>query len=321
MPKTIEAVPNFSEGRNKDKIESIVQVFRDRPGVKLVNYEPDADYNRTVVTLLGDMEAIEDALDDFVGIVLQEIDLNVHRGEHPRMGAVDVIPYIPIEGVSMSECVEGAKRLGARISQHYDVPVFLYAEAATSEERNSLPAIRKGEFEGMKEKIKDPKWAPDFGKSEIHPTFGAVAVGARPFLIAYNIDLDTKDEKIANQLAKVIRKSSGGFQHIQAGPAFLDKRGHVQVTMNILDYKKNPLYRIFETVKMESLRYHVEVSSAEIVGMIPKDALIQSLEYYFQVENQVVQPKTFDLDDLVEASRKYLLLRDFDKDKIIEFFL
>jgi len=321
MPNIVEAVPNFSEGRDQAKIKRIMDVFANHPEIKVINYEPDADYNRTVVTLLGDGGKMIDALMDLVGIAVKEIDLNYHHGEHPRMGAVDVIPFIPISGVTMKECVAYAERLGALISDKYQIPVFLYAEAARNEERVSLPNIRKGEFEGMKTKITEDNWHPDFGEPKIHPSFGAVAVGARQFLIAYNIDLMTKDEEIPKAIAKAIRKSSGGFQYIQAGPVYLEKRGHVQVTMNILDYKKNPLYRIYETVKMEARRYHVEVTGAEIVGMIPRDALIRSLEYYHDVNNCQGNLADLDLDKIAGAAVKHLEFRDFSKAKIIESYL
>ncbi|MGI6392115.1 MAG: glutamate formimidoyltransferase [Candidatus Izemoplasmatales bacterium] len=321
MANIVEAVPNFSEGRDQEKIKRLMSVFCHHPDIKIVNCEPDADYNRTVVTLLGDGEKMVFALMDLVGAAVDEIDLNHHKGEHPRMGAVDVIPFIPIEGVAMKECVAYAEKLGSMISDKYQIPVFLYAEAARNEERAALPNIRKGEFEGMKTKITEPKWHPDFGEAKIHPTFGVVAVGARPFLIAYNIDLATKDEEIAKTIAKAIRKSNGGFQYIQAGPVFLEKRGHVQVTMNILDYKKNPIYRIFETVKMEARRYHVKATGAEIVGMIPKDALIRSLEYYRAIGDCQADLIKADLDGIAEAACKHLLLRDFSKAKIIESYL
>ena len=317
MPKIVQCVPNFSEGRDLDKVEKIVSVLKNKEGFKLVSYEPDIDYNRTVVTLLGDPLKIIDAVVEFTGKVLEHIDMNNQSGEHPRMGAVDVIPFIPISNVTMEECVEYANIIGKKINDKYDIPIFLYAEAARKKGRVKLPNIRKGEFEGMKDKIKEEKWHPDFGKPVSHPTFGVIGVGARIPLIAYNIDLDTKDTKVASNIAKAIRFSSGGFRHIQAGPVYLDQRGHVQVTMNILDYKKNPIYRIFETVKMEALRYHVEVISAELVGLLPKDALIRSLRYYFKVNNLEFN-KDMSLEDINTYAIKYLMFRDFNKLKIIE---
>ncbi|MBN2604776.1 MAG: glutamate formimidoyltransferase [Bacilli bacterium] len=320
MNKIVQCVPNFSEGRNLDKIETIVSVLKNKDGFKLVSYEPDADYNRTVVTLLGDPVKMIDAVVEFTGIVLELIDMNTQTGEHPRMGAVDVIPFIPIENVTMEECIEYGKIIGKKINDAYQIPIFLYAEAAQKSDRVSLPNIRKGEFEGMKDKIKEENWAPDFGVAEIHPTFGVIGVGARIPLIAYNIDLKTDDIKVASNIAKAIRNSSGGFSHVQAGPALLEQRGHVQVTMNILDYKKNPIYRIFETVKMESARYHVEVMSAELVGLLPKAALLNSLRYYFAVHNLKFD-KEMSLDDITKYAIQYLQFRDFDRFKIIESYI
>lgn len=320
MSKIVQCVPNFSEGRNLDKIETIVSVLKNKEGFKLVSYEPDADYNRTVVTLLGDPYKIIDAVVEFTGIVLELIDMNVQTGEHPRMGAVDVIPFIPIANVTMEECIEYAHTIGKRINDEYNIPIFLYAEAAQKSDRVALPNIRKGEFEGMKDKIKEENWCPDFGMAEIHPTFGVIGVGARIPLIAYNIDLKTEDTKIASNIAKTIRNSNGGFTYVQAGPALLEQRGHVQVTMNILDFKKNPIYRIFETVKMEAARYHVEVMSTELVGLLPKEALLNSLKYYFAVEN-IKFDKEMSLDDVTKYAIQYLQFRDFDKFKIIEAYI
>jgi glutamate formiminotransferase len=320
MAKIVECVPNFSEGRDQKKVERIMSVIKNNDEIKLVNYEADADYNRTVVTLIGDPEKMIDALMDLTGVCLKEIDLTKHSGEHARMGAIDVIPFIPISGIKMSECVEYSEILANKIGETFNIPVFLYAEAAKQEDRVKLPTIRKGEFEGMEEKIKNPHWKPDFGPAKRHPSFGSVAVGARDFLIAYNIDIETDDEKKTNQFARAIRGSSGGFQYIQAGPVYLENRGHTQVTMNILNYKKNPIYRIFETVKMEAKRYGFNVPSAEIVGLVPKDALVRSLRYYYGVENKIFD-KEMSIDEVVEGCIKYLKFRDFDQTKIIDYFL
>ncbi len=320
MAKIVECVPNFSEGRDKEKIARIISVFENHPEIKLINYEADADYNRTVVTLIGSPDKMIDAILDMTKVCLEEIDLNSHRGEHARMGAIDVIPFIPIADITMKECVSYANILAKQISELYDIPCFMYAEAAKKEERVSLPNIRKGEFEGMKDKIKDPVWVPDYGRPEIHPTFGCIGVGARDFLIAYNIDILTTDEKTTGKFAKAIRQSSGGYQYVQAGPVYLENRGHTQVTMNILNYKKNPIYRIFETVKSEAKRYHFEVPTAEIVGLIPKDALVRSLKYYTDCEG-IEFPEDISFQEIVKLSEKYLCLRDFSVDKIIDYFL
>jgi glutamate formiminotransferase / 5-formyltetrahydrofolate cyclo-ligase len=320
MAKIIECVPNFSEGRDLEKVERIVAPFKNQTGFKMISYEPDGDYNRTVVTLIGEAGSIMEALMPFVANALKEIDMNKQRGEHPRIGAVDVIPFIPIQDVTLEECSEFANIMAKRISDTFDIPVFMYAKSARNEERISLPNIRKGEYEGMITKIKEPEWHPDYGRPESHPTFGSVAIGARPILVAYNIDLDTDNEKIANHIAKAIRQSSGGFQHIQAGPAFLEEKHHMQVTMNILDYTKNPMYRIYEVVKMEALRFHVAVKSAEIIGLIPKAALSDSIKYYLQVESKAFD-KNMDLKTLTELSIGYLKLRDFNAEKIIESWM
>ncbi|MFP4186914.1 MAG: glutamate formimidoyltransferase [Acholeplasmataceae bacterium] len=317
MNRIVQCVPNLSEGRDRAKIERIVAPLKDGKGFKLVRVEPDQDYNRTVITLLGDPESMIGPLEAFFERAKQEIDMKKHQGEHPRMGAIDVVPFIPIAGVRITDCVEYAARLAEGVGKKLGIPVFLYAEAARQKNRVSLPRIRKGEFEGMKEKIKDEQWKPDFGPWERHETFGTTAIGARIPLIAYNIDLNTADEKLAASLARAIRKSSGGFQYIQAGPAYLEEREHVQVTMNILDYKKNPLYRIFETVRMEAKRYQVEIMSSEVVGLIPLDALKRSLAYYLSVEGEKLAD-TISLDDVVVLARKYLLIRDFSREKIIE---
>lgn len=317
MPQIVQCVPNFSEGRRLDVVEDIVSVLQNKDGFNLVSYEPDADYNRTVVTLIGEPRPIVEALLPFVGKVLSQIDMNQQTGEHPRMGAVDVIPFIPIEGITMEECVEYANELGKRIYEMFKIPSFLYAEAATRRLRVKLPTIRKGEFEGMKEKIKDPKWTPDFGVNEIHPTFGVIGIGARIPLIAYNIDLATTDLQPAKSISRAIRFSSGGYRHIQAGPVFLESRNHVQVTMNILDYTKNPIYRILETVKMEAKRYHLDVPSCELVGLIPKQALLRSLRYYFTVYN-IPFDMHMSLEDIVRYSIQYMGFRDLHINKIIE---
>lgn len=315
--RIVQCVPNFSEGRDISKVNEIVSVLKDKEGFNLVSYEPDKDYNRTVVTLLGDPEKIIDAMIPFTKKCLELIDMNHQSGEHPRMGAIDVIPFIPIEEVTMEECVIYANTLAKTINDTFDIPIFMYAKAAKKADREKLPNIRKGEFEGMKDKIKEPNWAPDYGKSEIHPTFGVIGVGARIPLIAYNIDLDDKETSKASRIARAIRFSSGGFRHVQAGPVFLDSRGHTQVTMNILDYTKNPIYRILETVKMEARRDHIHVPSCELVGLIPKQALIDSIKYYLACEGKKYSEST-SLEELAELSKKYIGFRDFDVKKIIE---
>ncbi|TNF07408.1 MAG: glutamate formimidoyltransferase [Bacillota bacterium] len=317
MSRIVQCVPNISEGKDLDKINYIIEPLKNQQGFKFISAEPDQNYHRTVITLIGDPEEMIEPLMTFINRARETIDLNHHQGEHPRMGAVDVLPFIPISGIQIEECIHYATLIGEKIAAQYDIPVFLYAKAAKQPNRINLPDIRKGEFEGMKEKIKEEQWKPDFGPQAIHPTFGCIAVGARIPLIAYNIDLDTQDEKIANSIAKAIRQSSGGFQYIQAGPAYLEDKGFVQVTMNILDFKKNPMYRILETVKMEAKRYHVNVMSSEIVGLLPKDTLTDSIKYYEQVLG-IAYNKDMTFQEITNKAITYMGLRDFDIYKIIE---
>ncbi|MDD4090310.1 MAG: glutamate formimidoyltransferase [Acholeplasmatales bacterium] len=315
--KIVQCVPNISEGTDLKKIDRIVAPLKNQKGFKLVNIEADSDYNRTVITIIGDPDEMINPLLKFIENAKLEIDMNYHQGEHPRMGAVDVIPFIPIKDVSMEECINYANLLAEKVASELTIPVYLYAEAAKTSKRKNLPTIRRGEFEGMKEKITLKEWEPDYGEAKIHPSFGVVAIGARLPLIAYNIDLGTDDEKIANNVARAIRKSSGGFAFVQAGPVFLEERGHVQVTMNILDFKKNPLYRVLETVRMELKRYQVAVLGSEVIGLIPKEALLRSLRYYLLKDNEEYN-KEISFLEITNLAKKYLQLRDFDSNKIIE---
>ena len=276
----VECVPNFSEGRDTEKIERIVAPLKGREQVRLVNYEGDRDYNRLVVTVLGEPLAVKEAILDAIGVATELIDLNHHEGEHLRMGATDVVPLIPIRNMTIDDTVLLSKELAREINERYQIPVFLYEDSAANPGRVNLAHIRRGQFEGMAEKLLLPEWEPDFGERKIHPTAGVTAVGARFPLIAYNIDLGTDDIDIANKIAKSIRQSGGGFQYIKAGGVELKDKGIVQVTMNITDYRKNPIYRVFETVKMEAARYGVPVVGSEVIGLAPLAALTDSLEYY-----------------------------------------
>lgn len=293
--KIVECVPNFSEGRDPDKIEKIVAPLKDKPNVKLVNYEPDPDYNRLVVTVMGEPQAVKGAVLAAIAIATELIDMNQHEGEHLRMGATDVVPFIPIRNMTMEETVELAIETAQAIYELYAVPVFLYEEAASRPERRNLVNVRKGQFEGMPEKLKEADWEPDFGKREIHKTAGVTAVGARMPLVAYNIDLGTDNIDIANAIARSIRQSGGGFQYIKAGGVELKEKGIVQVTMNITDYTKNPIYRVFETVKMEARRYGVPILGSEIIGLAPVEALTDTAAYYLGLHD-------FDSSKLVETA-------------------
>ena len=283
MPNTlVECVPNFSEGRDAAKVDAIVAAMK-IPGVYLLDREMDADHNRCVITLVGEREAIEEAAIRGVGKAAELIDLNTHQGAHPRMGAADVVPFIPIDGVTVADCVAMSKRVGAEIWKRFGVPVYLYEAAATRPERQNLEYIRKGQFEGIRAEIAtNPARLPDFGEAALHPTAGATVVGARKALIAYNVFLNTPDVDIAKKIAKAVRFSSGGLRFVK-GAGFL-VRGLAQVSMNLTDFEQTPVHRVFELVKREAARYGVQPVSSEIVGLIPKAALEQAAEWFLQVE-------------------------------------
>ena len=290
----MECVPNFSEGRDLGKIEKIIEPFRARQGVKLLDYSNDEDHNRLVVTVVGEPEALKAALLEAVGQAVALIDLNRHSGQHPRMGAVDVIPFIPIKGCTMDEAIALSKEVGEQIATLYQVPVFLYEKSATAPHRENLAAVRKGEFEGMAEKIKLAEWQPDFGPAERHPTAGTVAVGARMPLVAYNVNLGTADLNIASDIARKIRFIGGGLRYCKAMGVELKERGIVQVSINMTDYTRTALYGAFELVKIEARRYGVPVIGSEIIGLVPMEALIDTASFYLGLEN-------FSMNQVLEA--------------------
>lgn len=292
--RIMECVPNFSEGRDLGKMEKIIEPFRARQGVKLLDYSNDEDHNRLVVTVVGEPEALKAALLEAVGQAVALIDLNLHSGQHPRMGAVDVIPFIPIKGCTMDEAIALSKEVGEQIATLYQVPVFLYEKSATAPHRENLAAVRKGEFEGMAEKIKLTEWQPDFGPAERHPTAGTVAVGARMPLVAYNVNLGTADLNIASDIARKIRFIGGGLRYCKAMGVELKERGIVQVSINMTDYTRTALYRAFELVKIEARRYGVPVVGSEIIGLVPMEALIDTASFYLGLEN-------FSMNQVLEA--------------------
>jgi glutamate formiminotransferase / formiminotetrahydrofolate cyclodeaminase len=284
MPTTlVECVPNFSEGRDAAKVDAIVEAMK-LPGVYLLDREMDADHNRCVITLVADREAIQEAAIRGVGKAAELIDLTSHKGAHPRMGAADVVPFIPIDGVTLEDCVAMARHVGAEIHKRFGIPVYLYEAAATRPERQNLEYIRKGQFEGIRDDIAtNPARLPDFGEAALHPTAGATVVGARKPLIAYNIFLNTAEVEIAKKIAKAVRFSSGGLRFVK-GAGFL-VRGQAQVSMNLTDFEQTPIHRVFEFVRREAARYGIVPVSSEIVGLIPKLALEQAAEWFLQVEN------------------------------------
>jgi glutamate formiminotransferase len=280
----IECIPNVSEGRRPDVVRRLADAITSVAGVKLLDSSSDSSHNRSVFTLVGDAPAVEAAVLALFERAVAEIDLRTHRGEHPRMGAVDVVPFVPIEGVTMAECVAVARRVGAAVAERFGVPVYLYEEASSNPARRNLEDIRRGEFEGLAAKMAAEAWAPDFGGTTPHPSAGAAVIGARMALVAYNINLATDRLDVAKKIAASIRHSSGGFRFVKAAGFTLADRGIVQVSMNLTNYEKTPIFRVFETVKREAARYGVAILESEIVGLIPSAALLGAAEYYLQIE-------------------------------------
>jgi glutamate formiminotransferase len=286
MNRIVECVPNFSEGRRSEIIDAIVQSITSAGNIYLLGREMDADHNRAVITIAAAPEAIGEAVIRGVETAIKHIDLTQQRGEHPRIGAADVIPFVPIRGVSLADCVEIAKKTGAEIAQRLKIPIYLYEAAATRPDRANLENVRRGQFEGLRDEIvTNPDRKPDFGEARIHPTAGATAVGARKPLVAYNINLNTPEVGIAKQIAKRIRFSSGGFRNVKAMGVLLKDRNQAQVSMNLTDFEQTSMEIVFETVRREAERYGVTVGSSEIVGLVPQKALQKTAEFYLRVEN------------------------------------
>lgn len=286
MARLIECVPNFSEGRDASKIDALVAAMQTVPGVYVLDRESDADHNRCVVTLAGAPEPVAEAALRGVGKALELIDLTRHSGAHPRLGATDVVPFIPVDGVSIEDCVALAKAVGREIWNRYKIPVYFYESAATRPDRTNLENVRKGQFEGVREEIrKNPDRAPDVGEPRLHETAGAVIVGARKFLIAYNVNLNTPDVSIANKIAKAIRFSSGGLRYVKSMGVDLRARHVAQVSINMTDYEQTPLHRVFEMVRSEAARYGTSIIGSEIVGLVPKRALEMTADFFLQFEN------------------------------------
>ncbi|AHM58106.1 glutamate formiminotransferase (plasmid) [Peptoclostridium acidaminophilum DSM 3953] len=294
VKKIIECVPNFSEGRDLDKIEKIVNPFRGKDGVKLLDYQRDEDHNRLVVTVVGEPEAVKKAVIEAIGVSTELIDLRVHEGQHPRMGACDVVPFIPIKNVSVEEAIELANETAKELSEKYSLPIFMYEKAAKNPQRENLANVRKGEFEGMAQKMSQPEWAPDYGPASVHPSAGATAVGVRMPLVAFNVNLGTDNLEIANKIAKNVRFIGGGLRFCKAMGVELKERGIVQISMNMTDYTKTALYRAYELVKIEAKRYGVSAVGTEIIGLVPMEALIDTAVYYMGIED-------FSMDQVLET--------------------
>jgi glutamate formiminotransferase len=285
MKQIVQCVPNFSEGRDLKKIEKIVEPFRARDGVKLLDYQNDEDHNRAVVTVVGAPEPLKEAVIEAVGVAIEVIDMRRHQGQHPRMGATDVVPFIPVKNVTPEEAVAISKDVAAQVAARYDLPIFLYEKSAANPARQNLAAIRKGQFEGMADKLKLPDWKPDYGPAEVHPSAGVTAIGARMPLVAYNVNLDTNKFEIADRIAKQVRHLSGGLRYCKGIGIELKDRGIVQVSMNMTDYTKTALYRVFELIKIEARRYGVNIVGSEIIGLVPMEALIDTAAYYLGLED------------------------------------
>jgi glutamate formiminotransferase / 5-formyltetrahydrofolate cyclo-ligase len=284
MSKLVECVPNFSEGRRPEVIAAITEEVKKVAGVSLLNINSDASHNRTVVTFIGEPQAAKLAAFNACAKAAELIDMEQHQGEHPRVGATDVIPFIPVSDITMEECVQLANELGQEIADKLNIPVYLYEAAAKTPARIKLPDVRKGQYEGLKTAIASPERQPDYGPAKMHPTAGATVVGARQFLIAYNINLSTSDVNIAKKIAGSIREAKGGYKYCRAMGVMIEDRNMAQVTINMVDYTGTPLHRVFETVKSEAARYGVSIIGSEIVGMVPLQALVDTAEFYLQLE-------------------------------------
>lgn len=284
MKPIVECVPNFSEGRRPEIVAAIVEAITSVPGVNLLDSSSDADHNRSVITFVGEPDAVVEAAFRGAARAAQLINMEEHRGDHPRLGATDVIPLVPISNITMAECVQLARDLGKRIADELQIPVYLYEEAATRPERKNLANIRRGEYEGLKAEIGLPERQPDFGQAKLHPTAGATVVGARMPLIAFNVNLGTANLDIAKKIAKAVRGSSGGLVGVKAIGVFLEEKNQAQVSMNLVNFVETPIHRAFEMVKTEAERYGVPVVGSEIVGLVPQDALIAAAKWYLRLE-------------------------------------
>jgi glutamate formiminotransferase len=299
MTEIVECVPNFSEGRRKEVVDAIANAIVSVPGVRLLDTEMDPNHNRSVITFIGDRSAVAEGAFQGAKAAVARIDMNTHRGEHPRVGALDVLPFVPILGVTLEDCVVLARSVGKRIAEELQIPVYLYEEAATRPDRRALPDVRRGEYEGLKVAVEtDPDRKPDFGPSKLHPTAGACIVGARPVLIAWNVNLGTRDVRVAKRIAKAIRESDGGLPAVRAKGFELADRGLVQVSMNMTDYRKTSLVQVYEAILALAAKEGVEVVESEIIGLVPLDAILAGATQYFKLarfhREQILETRLWD---------------------------
>jgi glutamate formiminotransferase len=312
--KLVECVPNFSEGRRPEVVDALVEAVSTTPNVHLLDRTSDRDHNRSVLTFAGPAGAVADAMEKAVAVAIERIDMNAHEGEHPRLGAVDVIPFVPLGETTLEETIELARAFGRRIAERFDLPVYLYAKAATRDDRAVLADIRRPQFEGLKELIDTPDYAPDFGPEHIHPTAGATVVGARPFLIAYNINLETREVDIARHIARRVRERSGGLPRVQALGLYMDDLLCAQVSMNLLDFEVTPLWLVWETVLALARDEGVEARESELIGLAPLAALLEVADHVGAAPEVPVEQR------ITEAAR-WLRIRDFDPSMALELRL
>jgi glutamate formiminotransferase / 5-formyltetrahydrofolate cyclo-ligase len=310
----IESVPNVSEGRRLDVVDRMAAAIEAGEGVFLLDRTSDASHNRSVFTLAGEHDAVADALERLVEISVHEIDMDSHTGEHPRIGAVDVIPFVPLGATTMDDCIELARAFGERIATRFDLPVFLYAKAATRPERVKLSDVRRGQYEGLKTEIVERGRAPDFGPARLHPSAGAVAVGARPFLIAYNINLESPDKELAIRIARRIRESGGGLPRVQGNGFYIEELGRAQVSMNLLDFRTTPLWRVWETVRAEAAEDAIELAESELIGLAPLAALLDVADHAGAAPDAPIEER-------LAAAAGFLKLRDFSPLQALELRL
>jgi len=298
MAEIIECVPNISEGANLDVVEKVAERVRAVKGVRLLNVAADAAQNRTVFTMVGDRKSLPVAVEALFDETVKRVDLTKHKGEHPRMGAVDVVPFVPIAGATTEDCVELSREVGAMIAEKFNVPIYLYEDSATSPDRKNLANVRKGQFEGFFEKIKDPAWKPDFGPAEVHPTAGCTAVSARPFLIAFNVNLGTSRLEVAEKIANEVRFIGGGLRFVKGKGFATDDPNVVQVSMNLTNYEKTPIFRVVEMIRREAARYGVSIVNTELIGMSPMQALLDCAAWYLQIDDfkreQILEAQIFE---------------------------
>jgi glutamate formiminotransferase len=312
--RLVESVPNVSEGRRLDVVERLASAITSIPEVHLLDRTSDASHNRSVFTLAGPAGPVADALDRLVGAAIDEIDMTSHRGEHPRIGAVDVIPFVPLGETTMDEAVALARGFGRRIAERHDLPVYLYAAAAMRPERVKLADVRRGQYEGLRAEISQRGREPDFGPTRMHPTAGAVAVGARPFLIAYNINLDSPDKELAVRIARRVRESGGGLPKVQGNGFFIEELDRAQVSMNILDFRTTPLWQVWETVRAEAAEDEVELAESELIGLAP-------LAAFLDVADHAGADRDAPIEARLAAAAAFLKLRDFSPLQALELRL